>query len=71
MPQKRSDFHGRVIPPTMTESFNDWGVGDVTNLSPFREGTERKQSLRGTYLTNPLVKLVEFGASLPTMQGIM
>ena len=40
----------------MLESFNDWGGRDVTNLSPFGEGTARKQPLPGTYLTNPLVK---------------
>ena len=32
------------------------GGGDVTYLSPFWEGTARKQPLPGTYLTNPLVK---------------
>ena len=41
------------------ESFNDWGGGgDVTNLSPFWKGTARRWSLRGTYLTNPLVKRI-------------
>ena len=40
-----------------SESFNDrGGGGDVINLSPFWEGTARKQSLPRTYLTNPLVK---------------
>ena len=43
------------------------GGGDVTYLSPFWEGTARKQPLPGTYLTNPLVKCDEFGASLSTM----
>ena len=47
------------------------GGGDVTNLSPFWERTPRKQPLPGTYLTNPVVKCDEFGASLPTMYGIM
>ena len=51
-----------------SEPFNDWGGGgDVTNLSPFWEGTARKKALPGTYLTNPLVKCDEFGASLPAM----
>ena len=27
---------------TQAESFNDWGVGDVVNLSSFWEETERK-----------------------------
>ena len=51
------------------EPFNDWGGGggDVTNLSPFWEGTARKKALPGTYLTNLLVKCDEFGASLPAM----
>ena len=30
--------------------------GDVPDLSPFLEGTARKQPLPETYLTNPLVK---------------
>ena len=49
------------------DPFNDWGGGDVTNLFPFWEETARKQPLSGTYLTNPMVKCDEFGASLPTM----
>ena len=51
------------------DPFSGWGGGggDVTNLSPFWEETARKQLLPGTYLTNPLVKCDEFGASLPTM----
>ena len=32
------------------------GGGDVTNLSPFLEGTARKKSLPENYLTEPLVK---------------
>ena len=32
------------------------GGGDVTNLSPFWEGTARKDPLPGIYLTNSLVK---------------
>ena len=32
------------------------GGGDVTNLSPFWEGTARKDPLPWIYLTNPLVK---------------
>ena len=32
------------------------GGGDVTNVSPFWEGTARKHPLPGIYLTNPLVK---------------
>ena len=39
------------------ESLNNWaGGGNVTNLSPFWEGTAQKKVLRGTYLTNPLMK---------------
>ena len=46
------------------ESSSDWptshstlrGGGDVTNLSPFWEGTAQKYPLPGTCLTNPLVK---------------
>ena len=55
------------------DPFNDWGGGggDVTILSPFCKGAERKQPLPETCLTNPLVKCDEFGASLPTMYGIM
>ena len=44
---------------------------DVTIFSPFRKEMLRKQPLPGTYLTSPLVKLVEFEASLPTMERIM
>ena len=51
----------------LRDPFNNWGGGDVTTFSPLWEETARKQPLPGTYLTNPLVKCDEFGASLPTM----
>ena len=55
------------IPISQTaESFNAWR-GDVASFSPFWEGTAQKQPLPEINLTNPLVKRVEFGASLPIM----
>ena len=43
------------------------GGGDVTVLSPFWEGTAQRYRFPGNYLTNLLVKYVEFAVSLPTM----
>ena len=37
------------------ELFNDWGVENVANVSPFWERTAQKQPLPGIYLTNSLV----------------
>ena len=41
---------------SLSESFNDWGEGDVTNLSPFWERTAQNYPLPETYLINLLVK---------------
>ena len=43
------------------------GVRGCNNFVPVLGGNGTKIALTGTYLTNPLVKYNEFGASLPTM----
>ena len=43
------------------------GGRGCNKLVPVLGGDGTKIAPPGTYLTNPLIKLVEFGASLPTM----
>ena len=68
----RDEEHNPLEQPQVSEKedkdkFTIGGGGDVTYFSPFGGGTARKYPLPEIYLTNPLVKCDEFGASLPIM----
>ena len=49
------------------DSFDEWGEGCPKFLAEFTEEGDRTKKIPGKDLTNPQGKLVEFGASLPTI----